>query len=218
MGVLEPVHAQILAARTIPNVEPPLAERLGVPAGHHSLAVVTCTIDDVLYVALDEATKKADCQVVYAHSFYAGAAHASGPLSGEVIGILSAPDPEEARAGLAACIDYAENKAWFETADEAGELAFFAHPVSRTGSYLSAEAGVEPGSSLAYLIAPPLEATLALDETLKSTDVDIAAWFAPPSETNFSGGYLVGEQSAVAEACETFRQAVLSIAAAPREI
>ena len=36
---------------------------------------------------------------------------------------------------------------------------------------------------------------------LKTAEVEVAVWFAPPSETNFSGGYLVGDQSAVVAAC-----------------
>ena len=129
-----------------------------------------------------------------------------------------APDPAEARAGLAACIDYAENRAWFHAADAAGDLAFFAHPIARIGSYLAREGGVPQGTSMAYLIAPPLEATFALDAALKVAEVEMAVWFAPPSETNFSGGYLVGEQSAVVAACEAFRDAVVDVAATPREV
>ena len=71
---------------------------------------------------------------------------------------------------------------------------------------------------MAYLIAPPLEATFALDAALKVADVELAVWFAPPSETNFSGGYLVGEHSAVVAACEAFRDAVVDVAATPREV
>ena len=218
MAVLDPIKPQILAARLIPNVDRGLADRLGLREDQHSVALVTCDIDDSLYVSLDEATKAADVEVVYAHSFYAGSAHASGPLSGEIIGVLAAPSPAEARAGLAACVAYAQDEAWFHAADEAGDLAFFAHPVSRTGSYLSKEADVAQGTSLAYLIAPPLEATFALDQALKAAEVELAVWFAPPSETNFSGGYLVGEQSAVVAACAAFRDAVLEVAAMPREV
>jgi len=218
MAVLDPIKPTILATRVIPNVDRALAEKLGLRADQCSLALVTCDIDDSLYVSLDEATKAADVEVVYAHSFYAGSAHASGPLSGEIIGVLAAPDPAEARAGLAACIDYAEARAWFHSADDADELAFFAHPIARIGSYLAQEGGVLPGTSMAYLIAPPLEATFALDAALKVADVEIAVWFAPPSETNFSGGYLVGEQSAVVAASEAFRDAVVDVAAAPREV
>jgi ethanolamine utilization protein EutL len=218
MAVLDPIKPTILATRVIPNVDRGLAQQLGLREEQRSLALVTCDIDDSLYVSLDEATKMADVEVVYAHSFYAGSAHASGPLSGEIIGVLAGPSPAEARAGLAACVDYARNEAWFHAADEAGDLAFFAHPISRTGSYLSKEADVAQGTSMAYLIAPPLEATFALDAALKAAEVTMAVWFAPPSETNFSGGYLVGEQSAVVSACAAFRDAVIDVAAMPREV
>lgn len=218
MAVLDPIKPTILATRVIPNVDRALAAKLGLRDDQRSVALVTCDIDDSLYVSLDEATKMAEVEVVYAHSFYAGSAHASGPLSGEIIGMLAAPNPAEARAGLAACIAYATEQAWFQCADEAGDLAFFSHAISRTGSYLSAEGGVPIGTPMAYLIAPPLEATFALDAALKAADVEVAVWFAPPSETNFSGGYLVGDQSAVVAACAAFRDAVVSVAAAPREV
>ena len=218
MAVLDPIKPTILAARLIPNVDRALAAKLGLRDDQRSLALITCDIDDSLYVSLDEATKMADVEVVYAHSFYAGSAHASGPLSGEIIGILAGPSPAEARAGMAACVDYAEQEAWFHAADDAGDLAFFAHTISRTGSYLSKEADVPEGTPMAYLIAPPLEATYALDAALKAADVEMKVWFPPPSETNFSGGFLVGSQSAVVAACNAFRDGVLEVAAQPREV
>lgn len=215
MAVLDPIKPQILAARIIPNVDADFARQLELRSDQRSLALVTCDIDDSLYVALDEATKKAEVEVVYAQSFYAGSGNASGPLSGEIIGILAAPDPAEARAGMNACIAHAEESAWFYAADEPGDLAFFAHTISRTGRYLSKEADVAEGQPLAYLIAPPLEATYALDAALKAADVEMKVWFKPPSETNFSGGLLTGSQSACRAACQAFQDAVLDVARAP---
>ena len=218
MAVLDPIRPTILATRLIDNVDRSFAERFGLRPDQRSLALVTCDIDDSLSASLAEATKKAEVEVVYARSFYAGSAHASGPLSGEIIGVLAAPDPAEARAGLEACVAYAEQRAHFEAANDDGSLAFFAHAISRTGSYLSKEAGVERGTPLAYLIAPPLEATYALDRALKTADVELKVWFAPPSETNFSGGFLVGDQSAVVAACQAFREGVLEVAGTPRVV
>ena len=215
MAVLDPIKPTILSARIIPNVHPDFAAKLELRPDQRSLALVTCDIDDSLYVALDEATKKAEVEVVYARSFYAGSAHASGPLSGEIIGIMAAGDPAEARAGLDACIAYAEESAWFYAADEAGDLAFFAHTLSRTGSYLSKEADVTEGTPLAYLIAPPIEATYALDAAVKAADVTMQVWFNPPSETNFSGALLSGTQSACRAACMAFQDAVLDVARDP---
>src|SRR5690625_98133 len=109
------IHASVLATRVISRVHDSLAERLKLRTDQLSIALITADIDDVLYVALDEATKKAEVEVVYANSFYAGSDHASGPLSGEIIGILAGPNPAEAAAGLAVCVEYAETQTWFES-------------------------------------------------------------------------------------------------------
>ena len=45
---------------------------------------------------------------------------------------------------------------------------------SRTGSFLSSEADVPEGIAMAYLIAPPLEAMLALDAAIKAADVELS--------------------------------------------
>ena len=98
----DPVKASVLATKLIPNVSPDLAKELGLLPGEKSLALITADCDDVTYTALDEATKKADCRVAYAKSFYGGAANANTKLAGEIIGILAAPNPAEAKAGLEA--------------------------------------------------------------------------------------------------------------------
>jgi ethanolamine utilization protein EutL len=40
-------------------------------------------------------------------------------------------------------------------------------------------------------------------------------FYGPPSETNFAGGLLVGDQAACKAACEAFADAVCSIADDP---
>ncbi len=217
MAILDPIRPNILSARLIPNVHPAFAAEMGLRPDQKSLALITCDIDDCLYVSLDEATKKAEVEVVYAHSFYAGSAHASGPLSGEIIGILAAPNPAEARAGLNACIEYATEYAYFLSANEENTLAFFPHTISRSGSYLSQAAGVPEGTPLAYLIAPPIEATYAIDAALKAAEVELRVWWKPPSETNFSGALLSGTQSACRAACQAFQDAVLEVARYPKK-
>ncbi|MCC3377817.1 BMC domain-containing protein, partial [Cohnella sp. REN36] len=71
---LQPIKADVLAVRMIPNVDAALAEKLGLVSGQRSVGILTVTIDDIGYTALDEATKRAEVDVVYARSFYAGAA------------------------------------------------------------------------------------------------------------------------------------------------
>ena len=155
--VLERIHADILAIRVIPNVDLELAKHFKLAPHHRSLGIFTSTVDDIGYTALDEATKRAEVEVVYARSFYGGAAHASGPLSGEMIGIMAGPSPDEVKSGMEAVLQTAESGAFFEALDDEKSHAIYAHVVSRTGTYLSKEAGIQQGEPLAYLIAPPLE-------------------------------------------------------------
>jgi ethanolamine utilization protein EutL len=215
MAVLDPIKANVLAVRLIPNVEPQFAQQLKLMERERSIGFLTADIDDATYAAIDEATKQADVRVAYAKSFYAGSRHASGPYSGEIIAILAGPTPAEVRAGLNAAIQYIRDEAWFYSANEDGSLAFFPHLISRTGSYLSNLAGVELGTSMAYLIAPPLEATYGIDAALKAAEVEMRVWFQPPSETNFSGALLTGSQSATRAATLAFQEAVLEVASQP---
>lgn len=210
------IRPTILSVRLISNVSPDLAEKLKLKPEHKSLGILTSDIDDVTYTGLDQATKDSDVEVVYARSMYAGSANASTKLAGEVIGILAGPSPAEVRSGLSACITFMENDAYFVSANEDDSIVYYAHTVSRTGSYLSEVAGIEEGEAIAYLVAPPLEAMYALDAALKAADVKLCAFFEPPSETNFAGGLLTGTQSACYAACNAFAEAVHSVADRPK--
>ena len=209
------LNTKILAVRIIPNVDPMLLKNLDVRPGDKSLGIFTTDCDDVSYTAVDEATKKADVHVAYAKSMYAGSGNASTALAGEFIGILSGPDPEEVRSGLQAAFSLIENDAHFYEANETGTVVYFAHCISRTGSYLSSQAGVPEGTPMAYLIAPPLEASVGLDAALKAADVELSLYYGPPTETNFAGGLLTGTQASCQAACDAFADAVCRIAEDP---
>ncbi|MCL2494827.1 MAG: ethanolamine utilization microcompartment protein EutL [Oscillospiraceae bacterium] len=209
------IPTKILSMRILPNADPALLEAIGAREGERSLGLFTTDCDDVGYAALDEATKKAGVRVVYARSMYAGSSNASTRLAGEFIGILAGPDPEQVRAGLEAVESCIANDAAFYSADDDNSIVYFAHCISRTGSYLSQQAGVPEGTAMAYLIAPPLEATVALDATLKAAEVALRVWYGPPSETNFAGALLTGEQAACKVACEAFADEVCRVAKEP---
>lgn len=215
MAQLDPITANVLAVRLISSVDEGFSKHINMPENHKCLGLLTCDIDDACYVAIDEATKMAEVEVIYAKSFYAGAAHSSGKLSGEIIAMLSGPTPGEVEAGLNAAIDYIKKDAIWYSANEENTITFFPHLISRTGTYLSKVAGINPGDSLAYLIAPPLEANYAIDLALKRANVEMKTWFAPPSETNFSGALLTGSQAACKAACDAFQEAVLEVASLP---
>lgn len=207
------IPVQVLSVRYLASAAPGLCQGLGAPKGYPCLAMLTADSDDPTYIALDEATKAADVKVCYTHSFYAGAANASTPNAGEVIGVLAGPTPGAVRSGMDAALSALERIGF----EQAGDVPYLAHTVSRTGSFLAKEAGVAEGTPIAYLIAPPLESMYAMDAALKAADVKLCKLYAPPSETNFGGGLLSGTQSACEAACAAFAQAVTEVAAKPKE-
>ena len=199
----------------IPNADPMLLGALHLPRECRSLGLITTDCDDVSYAALDEATKKAQVSVAYAKSMYAGSSNASTALAGEFIGILAGENPAEVKSGLEAAVSFIEEDACFYSANEEDSVVYFAHCISRTGSYLSALAGVPEGTAMAYLSAPPLEAMVGLDAAIKSAEVELKCFYGPPTETNFAGGLLTGDQAACKAACEAFAEAVCEIAGTP---
>ena len=207
------IPVKILAVRYLANASPALCQALGAPKGYPALALLTTDCDDATYIALDEATKAADVQVAYGRSFYAGAANASTPNAGEVIGILAGQTPGAVRSGMEATLSALERLGFSET----NNVPYLAHTVASAGIFLAKEAGIRQGSALAYLIAPPLEGMYAMDAALKAADVKLCKLYAPPSETNFGGGLLSGTQSACEAACAAFAEAVKEVAVRPVE-
>ncbi len=216
MSLLEPIPPTILSIRRIHGAAPDVLRAYGAdPNRHASLGLVTCDQDDPTYVALDEATKHARVEVVFAKSFYAGAAHASGRLSGEILGVLAAADPDEIDQGLAALVRCLQHDACFYSADDAGTIAVFPHVIASLGHYLSREAALQPGSAMAYLVAPPIEATVGLDAALKAADVRATKVFTPPTETNFACAWLAGALTECQAAAAAYAQAVVEVARCP---
>ncbi len=202
------IPVKVLSVQYLANAAPALLKQFGVPLDTPALGMLTTDCDDATYIALDAATKAAQVTVCYGRSFYAGAANATTPNAGEVIGILAGPTPGAVRSGMEAALSQLETIG-FEMAEN---VRYLAYTVSSCGSYLAQEAGVPQGSSLAYLIAPPLESMYAMDGALKAADVKLCKLYTPPSETNFGGGILTGSRSACYAACSAFAEGVAKVA------
>ncbi|MBQ4641508.1 MAG: ethanolamine utilization microcompartment protein EutL [Oscillospiraceae bacterium] len=206
------IPVNVLAVQYLSSASAELCKALGAPEGLPCLGLITTDCDDATYIALDAATKAADVKVAFGRSFYAGAANASTPYAGEVLGILAAATPGAVRSGMDAALSQLQ-LVGFETA---ADVPYLAHTISSCGSFLAAEAGVPEGSAIAYLIAPPLESIFAMDAALKAADVKLCKLYEPPSPTNFGGGLLTGTQSACTAACAAFANAVAKVAGNPQ--
>lgn len=129
--------------------------------------------------------------------------------------ILAGPTPNEVSAGLSAVVEYMQKEALWYSANADGSVAFFPHVISQTGSYLSKANGLPLGAPIAYLVAPPMEGLVALDAALKAAAVSIANLTMPPSETNYMGVILSGDQAACRAAAAAFQEKVLEVAGRP---
>ncbi len=215
--MLEPIVPNVLSVRRLPNADPALVRAYGGdPTRHTALGLVTVDQDDPTYVALDEATKHAPVDVIFAKSFYAGAAHASGRLSGEILGVLGAADPESIDQALDALVRCLAHDACFYDADGKATVTVFPHVISSLGEYLAKEAGLQPGEPMAYLVAPPIEASLALDAALKAAEVRAVRIMPPPTETNFACAWLTGPLDECEAAAVAYAAAVVDVANAPK--
>ena len=206
------IPVNVLAVRYLANA-PAIANALGAPQESPCLGLITTDCDDATYIALDAATKTAEVTACFGRSFYAGAANASTPHAGEVIGVLSGPTPGAVRSGMDAVLNTLTQVGF----EKAGDVPYLAYTVASCGSFLADEAGVSQGTALAYLIAPPLESIYALDGALKAADVKLCKLYEPPSPTNFGGALLSGTQAACQAACAAFAAAVAEVAARPLE-
>lgn len=215
--ILERIIPTVLSVRRLQRADATLIEAYGGdPAKHTALGLVTCDQDDAMYVALDEATKQSPVDVIFAKSFYAGAAHASGRLSGEILGVIAARDPEEIDEGLDALIRCLQHDACFYDADGKRGVTVFPHVIASLGEYLAKESGLAVGTPMAYLVAPPLEATIGLDAALKAAEVRAVRITPPPTETNFACAWLTGDLDACEAAAVAYAAAVVDVAGTPR--
>lgn len=215
--ILEPITPTVLSVRRLPNADPAMIRAYGGdPSKHTSLGLVTVDQDDPTYVALDEATKHARVDVIFAKSFYAGSAHSSGRLSGEILGVLAAAEPESIEDGLEALLRCLEHDACFYDADGKRTVTVFPHVIASLGEYLAREAGLAVGEPMAYLVAPPLEASIGLDAALKAATVRAVKVMTPPTETNFAAAWLTGTLDECEAAAVAFASAVVDVAATPK--
>ncbi len=217
---LQPLRPRLFTCRRIDDVDVALGRALvgdGFDAARHRcLGLVTADQDDSTYIALDEATKHADVDVVFGRSLYAGAAHSSGPLSGEVLGVVAGADPDDVAEALWVIKTTLAEGVCFQTfASPQPSPAFLAHVIGETGTSLSKQAGITAGEPMAYLIAPPIEAAIAVDAALKAAPVTLLQFIAAPSETNFSGAFLGGSLADLEAARDAFVAAIFDVVSRP---
>jgi ethanolamine utilization protein EutL len=203
---------KVLSYRIITGVTPAVAAAFGLSTGEKSMGLFTADNDDIGYIALDDATKKANIRVIYCGSMYAGATNANTLLAGEVFAAFVGNNVSDVKAGMDAILSFFEGGIHLVSCNDDDSIMYLAYTVSRIGSYFAYEYDVDKSESVAYCVAPPLESVFAVDATIKIANVRIAALWKPPTHTNFGGALFAGAQADCASACTAFGNAVQDVA------
>ena len=198
----------MLSQKIIANVSPEFAKAYQLPEDHQSVGFFSTDNDDVGYLAVDDATKKANIKVIHAATFYGGKDCAWSKYGGSVFIIFSGPKVADVKSGMAYVRDFIENQAELYTFDGDDSLAYYAQCIPRTGKYFHEWLGIEEGMAYAYLVGCPIETNYALDKALKAGDTRIAKYWAPPTHANSSGAVLTGTESACRAATSAFIDAL----------
>lgn len=211
------IRPKVLGIKLIPD---PHEELLGVLKLSQerplSIGLISADFDHALFVALDEATKFAPVEVHVTRSLYGESQFSQNQLMGKSLGVLAGADEEVVRHGLKVVSHSMERILYYKVDDSAPSI-FFSHVVSSVGTFLSKQAQINVGESLAYLMAPPVEALVALDAALKAAQVRVAKYFAPPTETNYGGALLTGPLQECEAAVEAFKNCLSSIGQSPQD-
>lgn len=202
------IDAHVTMQKLIPNVDSTYRTVWNLPAEYQSIGIIACDIEDVMYFALDDASKKARIHVLRVETVFGGVQRAWSKFGGEITAVIAGPKVEDVRNGLMYIKDYIENKCGAYIFQNDESLSYYVDQMPRIGKFNQERLGLPADTSLAYLVAPPIEATYGLDKALKASNTKIIEFFDAPSRVNTGGALLYGTESACKAAIAAFAEAV----------
>lgn len=211
-----PTH--IVMEKLVPRITDEYRKLYEIPENHTSLAIFSVDCEDVMWMAVDDATKKAKIKVIAIETVYGGEPVAWGRFCGEIAAIISGENVSDVRSGLFYARDYIENKSGSYQINEEGTLGYYVDCVPRIGAYFQKALGLPENTAIAYLVSSPIESTYGIDRALKAADVKVAQLFDTPSRVNTGGAILYGTEAACRSAVSAFIDGVEHCAFHPMEI
>lgn len=212
------MKTKMLSQKIIANITPEFAKAYKIPEGHQSVAFFSTDNDDVGYLAVDDASKKANIKVIHAETFYGGQMCSWSKYGGSVFILFSGPKVSDVKSGLAYVREFIENRSELYNFDGDEGTAFYAQCVPKSGKFFKEFCNIEEGSAYAYLVGGPIETNYALDKALKAGKTEIARYWYPPSHANSSGAVLTGTESACRAATQAFIEALRFATENPMDI
>ena len=203
------IDAHVVMEKLVPRITEEYRKIYDIPENHESMAIFSADCEDVMWLAVDDATKKAKIKVIQIETVYGGVDYSWSRYGGEITAIISGEKVADVKSGLQYAKDYIENKSGNYSLNEEGTLGYYVDYVPRIGKYYQESLGLSEGTSIAYLVSAP---------ALKAADVKIAELSEIPSRVNTGGAIVYGTESACRSAVEAFAEGVEYCAFHPMDI
>ena len=194
------IDAHVVMEKLVPRITEEYRKIYDIPENHESMAIFSADCEDVMWLAVDDATKKAKIKVIQIETVYGGVDYSWSRYGGEITAIISGEKVADVKSGLQYAGNYSLN--------EEGTLGYYVDYVPRIGKYYQESLGLSEGTSIAYLVSAPVESMYGLDKALKAADVKIAELSEIPSRVNTGGAIVYGTESACRSAVEAFAEGV----------
>ena len=154
-----PLH--IVMQKIIANVSPEQRRIWNVPEEHTSAGIISSDCEDVMWLAVDDATKKAKMKVLQIETVYGGVQYSSRKFGGEITAIISGPKVSDVKSALRYIKDYVENHSGNYAFNEEGSLGCYVDLVPRAGKYYQETLGVKEVEAFVeaveYCVFHPME-------------------------------------------------------------
>lgn len=128
------VHGKMIANRLLTDVEDCMLEDYHLPEGYIDIGMFTTSCDGIGYVAADDATKKANVEVVSIYSTYGGCGKFN---DGQVFGVISGPTVSDVERGLRYVRQFTEQEAALYSISDDDQTFIYAECVSKIGKYFA---------------------------------------------------------------------------------
>ena len=209
------IKARLTVQKIIPNVNPQYRKEWKLPELHESAGLVSCDNEDVLILALDDATKKADIRVAHVRKSFVGGTRELGKFTDAATAIISGPKVQDVKSGLSHIREYVERKCAHYTTGTAPSVNWYADWTPRAGKYMQERLGIDEGTAYCYLYSTPMESIYAMDAAMKASNTTLAEISDLVTRDNRVGVILTGTESACRAAVESYSNAIERFAANP---
>ena len=209
------IPQRVTSQKIISRVDNSFFDMYDIPEDHKNVGVMSANYFDIMYCALDDATKKANIKIVDAGIYYGGAAMRWSKNSGSVFSIFSGPNVSDVTSAMNYINEYIETHNFLHSLAEDNSTVYFAGLIPKAGKYFQEMLQVPAGTSLAYLAGPPTDTMFALDKALKAGKTKMGKFWAPPHVNNGAAAIVYGTESACKTSLEAFASAMAYCAENP---